>query len=139
MQYSLRGLLGAALAVCALGCDTQPTGPERAVRLAVPASSFARTPLGVAQVPFEVQNRSGSDVAISRCGPFVAIEAQRRIGWDWVSYSGTVCIAIYPMDMVALGAYDQRSDSLRLSEAGVYRIRLVTEQGTVASSAFTIR
>jgi hypothetical protein len=102
--------------------------------------SFARSPQGIAEVRYTVNNGSGNSVLLtSRCGGRLAPVIERRVAGEWEQYAGGFCQSIYPTSPVPLAAGARREDVRVIADRGVYRLVVSTNRGSVASEPIAIQ
>ena len=129
--------VAAALLAAACSSSTGPAGPV-SVRLG--DGSFMRTSGGAAAIAYSVANDGTVAARLTgSCGEDPAPRVERHRGGAWSQYAGGICLGIYPIGTVVLAPGAARQGSVSLVDPGEYRLVLGTDQGVVASTAFTVR
>lgn len=124
-RAALAAVLAAILIPLAAACDGSSTAPGDAALVArvvavdpVPAS---QPPVAVAHV--ELKNVGRRTVWLPRCGEATWHALERREGAQWkVVATNDVCVAVLPMDPVALEPGETRGTDVIIPSDGRYRV-----------------
>lgn len=133
------GLTTALALACSTGSPTTPADLAAELRVVLPAASFTRAPSGPASVPFAVENGGPQAVGVLQCGAQVNPVIERWQDGEWVGYAGGVCLAIYPIQLVALEPGGRRTGATAIGAVGRYRLVVRAEGGEVASAPFDVQ
>lgn len=110
----LKRLSVVVLASLALGCG--PEGPR--LRVWTEGSTFDHAN---ATVPFDVRNVGDASAWIPACGDKVSVVVQRWVDNQWAAYSGTVCIAVLPMNPIVLRSGQSTASAFQILDVGRFR------------------
>lgn len=133
----LRTLL--VLATLTLAACSDPTSPDNPLVAKLTATSYELGTIGVASVPFRVDNEGKRMVPLQTCGAQVKPVIERYNGRSWESYGGGRCPTIYVVEAEPLEPGTGRGDIARLTEAGRFRLRFSTGEGYLYSPAFDVK
>lgn len=108
------------------GCRALSTAPDSPqVRIEVESATFRLDPsVGAVAVPFSVRNIGEETVYLARCGDSVSAELERWEGGEWVNAAAAICLAIYDMSPLPLGAGEMRRSAHGVHKPGRYRLRI---------------
>jgi len=92
------------------------------------------------KITFTVHNPTDSPAYFEFCGPNLIIWIDKNTDNEWTPFSGTICIAIYPILNRALLSADSLSSYARIDEPGLYRLHISydwTDRPELSESLFS--
>lgn len=91
-------------------------------------------------IRFIIYNHTDSTVFLSYCGPYLCIFCDKKINDNWMSYSATICPAIYTFHNKVIVAGDETKDSTSVGNIGIYRLRIpcsMTDSNILSDTLFS--
>lgn len=117
----LKRLSVVVLAACTLACSNE----QPVLRVTTEGTSFDRNTVGpnasYASVPFDVRNVSDASVWVPACGATVSVVVQRWVALRWSEYSGTMCLAVLPMNPIMLRSGQTTTSAFQIADSGTFR------------------
>jgi hypothetical protein len=135
-----RGALFGPLLLLCIACEST-TAP-----LALRADLTSGTGAAGSFVPYTLFNLAADTLYAAACCDRPLVLAERRDGPRWESVSSDVCLAICMTTPVGVPPRGSLADSVLITEAGTFRLRVTAFRTrradspvTVTSPAFTVR
>jgi|GEM_PF-2868944 len=139
MSHALASSLSVAVILGLVACTTT-VEPSKPVTVRTVSATLDRPSGTVATVPYIVANDGAVPIRlIGSCGDDPAARVERQAGHGWVPYAGGVCLATQLAGLLLLPPGAARQGTVSLTEAGDYRLRMLTERGDVVSATFHVR